>query len=128
MTVPLHRSVEFNRVIQRGLVTARQMVFRRPIDPERLHVDDLANACVFLMKNYSEKQFLNIGSGEEISIKNLAILIKKIVGFDGEFIFDHSKPDGTPRKFLDSSKITQLGWKPEITLETGIIDLYKKYF
>lgn len=95
---------------------------------EFLHVEDLADACVFLMKSYNDKQFINIGSGEEISIKNLALLIKRIVGFEGEFVFDHSKPDGTPRKLLDSSRIHQLGWKSKISLEQGIADLYKKYF
>ncbi len=95
---------------------------------EFLHVDDLAEACVFLMNSYNEKQFLNIGSGQEITIKDLALLIKKIVGFNGEFSFDHSKPDGTPRKLLDSSKINQLGWKPKIGLEKGVQDLYRKYF
>jgi GDP-L-fucose synthase len=95
---------------------------------EFLHVDDLAEACVFLMNSYNEKQFLNIGSGVEISIRDLADLIKKVVGFQGEFIFDDSKPDGTPRKLLDSSGINQLGWKASTTLEQGITALYKIYF
>jgi GDP-L-fucose synthase len=95
---------------------------------EFLHVDDLAEACVFLMKNYDEKQFLNIGSGEEISIKDLAHLIKQLVGYEGNFTFDETKPDGTPRKFLDSTKLNSMGWKPNLSLEVGIKDIYEKFF
>ncbi len=87
---------------------------------EFLYVDDLANACVFLMKNYSESLPINIGTGEEVSIRELAQKIKDIVSFNGELIFDTTKPDGTPRKLLDVSKIKNLGWKHEISLEDGI--------
>lgn len=87
---------------------------------EFLYVDDLAKACLFLMLNYNEPETINIGTGEDLSIKELALLIKKIVGFDGNLIFDASKPDGTPRKLLDVSKINNLGWKHEIDLEEGI--------
>ena len=87
---------------------------------EFLYVDDLANACVFLMKNYSESSPVNIGTGEEVSIRELAQKIKDIVSFNGELIFDTTKPDGTPRKLLDVSKIKNLGWKHEISLEDGI--------
>ena len=88
---------------------------------EFLHVDDLANACLFLMKNYNESGFVNIGSGEEISIKQLALLICECLDFKGELIFDTSKPDGTPRKLLDSTKINSLGWSYSIKLRDGII-------
>lgn len=94
---------------------------------EFLHSDDLAEACVFLMENYSDKGFVNIGTGEDISIKDLALLIKKIVGFEGELTFDRSKPDGTPRKLMDVSRLHGLGWKHRIDLEAGIRSVYKQY-
>ena len=94
---------------------------------EFLHVDDLAEACVFLMENYDEKQFVNIGSSSEISIKELALLIKKVIGFTGTISHDLTKPDGTPRKLMDNSKITALGWKPKIGLEEGIRSVYNEY-
>ena len=91
---------------------------------EFLHVDDLAEACVFLMNSYNEKGLVNIGSGVDITIKDLALLVKKIVGFDGEIILDTTKPDGTPRKLMDVSKLEKLGWKASITLEQGIAMVY----
>jgi GDP-L-fucose synthase len=87
---------------------------------EFLFVDDLADACFLLMQNYNEKQFVNIGCGEDLSIKELVELIKKVVGFEGEIKFDSSKPDGTPKKLMDVSKIKSLGWAPKINLEQGI--------
>ena len=87
---------------------------------EFLYADDLASACVFLMQNYSEEQFINVGSGSEITIRELAELVKQIVGFSGEIVWDKSKPDGTPRKLMDSSRLFALGWKPKINLEAGI--------
>lgn len=87
---------------------------------EFLYVDDLAEACLFLMNNYNDIETLNIGTGEEISIKELAKTIMKIVGFEGNLIFDTSKPDGTPRKLLDVSKVNSLGWKHKVSLEEGI--------
>ncbi len=95
---------------------------------EFLYVEDMAEACVYLMKNYNEKQFLNIGCGEDISIKDLALLVKKIVGFKGKLTYDTSKPDGTPRKLLDVSKLFATGWKPEVELEEGIRMVYDKVF
>jgi GDP-L-fucose synthase len=91
---------------------------------EFLHVDDLADACYFLLKNYDQPGWLNIGCGEDIAIKDLALLIKKIVGFEGELTFDTSKPDGTPRKLLDMTKMHQLGWHHRISLEEGIRAVY----
>ncbi len=91
---------------------------------EFLHVDDLAEALVFLMNNYDEKLFVNVGYGEDLSIKDLALLIKDIVGYEGDLQFDTSKPDGTPRKLMDSSRIHSLGWKPKITLREGIKKVY----
>jgi GDP-L-fucose synthase len=93
---------------------------------EFLHVDDLASACVFLMESYNEEMFLNIGTGSDISIKELALLVKKIVGFEGELEFDSTKPDGTPRKLMDVSKIRGLGWSPLISLEDGIKMVYEE--
>ena len=94
---------------------------------EFLHVDDLARACVFLLKKYSEEQFINVGSGRELSIWDLANLVKKIVGYPGDIVWDATKPDGTPRKIMDSSRIFALGWKPRIDLETGIAQVYQDY-
>ncbi len=91
---------------------------------EFLHVDDLAEACFFLMENYSDDQTMNVGYGEDITIKDLALTIKEIVGFDGELVFDSSKPDGTPRKLMDSSRIFSMGWNPKISLEEGVNQVY----
>ena len=92
---------------------------------EFLHVEDLASACFFLLQNYNEKELVNIGCGEDISIKDLALTIKKVVGFEGELTFDTSKPDGTPRKLLSMDKLHGLGWKHQIELEAGIKRVYK---
>lgn len=87
---------------------------------EFLHVDDLADACYFLMKDYNEKGIINVGCGIDISINELAILIAKKIGYEGKFVFDESKPDGTPRKLMDVQKIAALGWQSKIRLEDGI--------
>ena len=94
---------------------------------EFLHADDLASACLFLLENYDNEVAINVGSGKEISIKDLAELIKKVVGFEGQIKWDASKPDGTPRKLLDVSKLAGLGWKPKVELHHGIRDTYKWY-
>lgn len=93
---------------------------------EFMHVDDLANACYFLMQHYNEKEIINIGFGEDISIKDLAELVGSIIGYEGEIEHDLSKPDGTPRKLMDSTKLLQLGWKPQISLAEGIHSVYKE--
>lgn len=93
---------------------------------EFLHVDDLAEACLFLMDNYNDELFVNVGSGTDISIKDLALLVKKIVGYEGELVFDTSKPDGTPRKLMDVSRINHLGWQHKISLEEGISKVYEE--
>lgn len=95
---------------------------------EFLHADDLADACVWLMQNYDEPDFVNIGTGKDISITDLALLIKKIVGFQGEIFFNSQKPDGTPRKYLDVSKLHQIGWNHQIELEQGIRKIYETTF
>jgi GDP-L-fucose synthase len=94
---------------------------------EFLHTDDFADACFFLMQHYSEKEFVNIGWGEDISIRELAEMIKSIVEYEGEIRFDHSKPDGTPRKLMDTSKLANLGWKPKIRLREGIARVYDQF-
>jgi len=94
---------------------------------EFLFADDLAEACYYLMQNYNEAGLVNIGTGEDISIKDLAFLIKKIVGYEGEINFDTSKPDGTPRKLMDVSKIHSKGWKYKIELEDGINLAYQDF-
>ncbi|WP_139906284.1 GDP-L-fucose synthase [Clostridium thermarum] len=92
---------------------------------EFLHVDDMADACVYLMKNYNGEEHVNIGTGEEVSIFELAKLVKKVVEFNGEIVFDSSKPDGTPRKLTDITKLHSLGWKHKIDLETGVRQTYE---
>lgn len=91
---------------------------------EFLHADDLAEACIYLMENYSEIGLVNIGTGEDISIKELAELIARITGFEGKIAWDSSKPDGTPRKLMDVSKLHQAGWQHKIDLESGIRSVY----
>ncbi|MBL4623851.1 MAG: GDP-L-fucose synthase [Flavobacteriales bacterium] len=93
---------------------------------EFLHVDDLANACLFLMDKYDEKGMVNIGTGTDVTIKELAKIIQDVVGFEGDLVWDSSKPDGTPRKLLDVSKAHELGWKHKIELKQGIKMVYEK--
>ena len=95
---------------------------------EFLHADDMADACYFLMQRYNEPGPINIGVGEDISIAGLARLIQKITGYEGKLGFDASKPDGTPRKLMDVSKLTTLGWKASISLEEGIRKVYEEKF
>ncbi len=94
---------------------------------EFLFADDLADACYFLMENYSEPNLINIGTGEDLTIKDLALAVKETVGFEGELIFDTSKPDGTPRKLMDVSKLHDLGWKHQIALKEGLKLAYQDY-
>lgn len=108
-----------NRVTVWGTGTPRR---------EFLHVDDLADACCFLMQNYNEPGLINIGVGKDISIAELSGLIKKIVGYRGDIVYDTSKPDGTPRKLMDVSKLTALGWKASTELEDGIKKVYQDNF
>ncbi|HEY5916730.1 MAG TPA: GDP-L-fucose synthase [Chryseolinea sp.] len=94
---------------------------------EFLHVDDLAEACYFLMMNYNDMQFINAGYGEDVTIRELATMIQEITGYTGALTFNTQKPDGTPRKLLDSSRINSLGWKPGISLSEGIAATYQSY-
>jgi GDP-L-fucose synthase len=94
---------------------------------EFLHSDNLASACLFLLENYDDDIAINVGTGRDISIRDLAELIKRIVGFEGSIDWDSSKPDGTPRKVLDVSRISALGWRPTISLEEGIRSTYDWY-
>jgi len=94
---------------------------------EFLNVDDLADACVFLVKNYSDSSHINVGYGEEVTILELAQIIASTVGYEGDIVLDPSKPDGTPRKLMDSSKLKQLGWSPKISLRDGIRQTYDWY-
>ena len=106
---------------------AREMVVWGSGKPRRefLHVDDLAAACVFLLQNYDSPEIMNVGTGSDLTIRELAELICEIVGFDGELSWDASQPDGTPRKLLDISKIESLGWSPQISLRDGIARTYE---
>jgi GDP-L-fucose synthase len=94
---------------------------------EFLHSDDLGRACLFLLENYDEDLPINVGVGEDLSIMSLAEMIREVVGFQGSIRWDTSKPDGTPRKLLDVSRINKLGWRAEIELQTGIAETYKRY-
>ncbi len=108
---------------------ARELVVWGSGNPRRefLHVDDLAAACVFLLQNYDSPEIINVGAGADISIRELAELICEIVGFEGQLSWDATKPDGTPRKLLDISKIKSLGWSPQISLREGIARTYEWY-
>lgn len=92
---------------------------------EFMHVDDLADATLFLTEHYSDSKHINVGTGEEITIGDLATLIQQVVGFEGNIVHDTDKPDGTPRKLMDSSKLLDMGWKPKISLEQGIASVYQ---
>lgn len=94
---------------------------------EFMHANDMADACVYLMQNYDDEKFVNIGTGVDISIKDLALLVKKIAGYEGELMFDTTKPDGTPRKLMDVSYLHSLGWKHKIELEQGIKMVYEEF-
>ena len=94
---------------------------------EFLHVDDLAAACLFLMKEYSDREFVNVGTGEDLSIKELAELIQEITGYAGNIVWNMAKPDGTPRKLMDVSKVHAMGWKHHIGLKEGIKATYEAY-
>jgi GDP-L-fucose synthase len=94
---------------------------------EFLYVDDLARACVFLLQNYSQEQIINVGYGSDVTIRELSEMVRRIVGYTGQIEWDSSKPDGTPRKFLDSSRILAMGWRPQVDLETGIRLAYEDY-
>jgi GDP-L-fucose synthase len=106
---------------------ARELVVWGSGKPRRefLHVDDMADACVFLLDNYDSPEIVNVGCGEDITIRQLAELVCEVVGFNGELTFDASKPDGTPRKLLDTSRLTALGWQPKISLRDGIAQTYE---
>ena len=92
---------------------------------EFLHSDDLGRACVFLLENYDDDVAINVGAGQDISISELAELIQQVVGFQGSIKWDPSKPDGTPRKLLDVSKIRELGWSPRVSLQDGLSSTYE---
>lgn len=94
---------------------------------EFLYADDLADACLFLMENYSDEEIVNVGSQKEVTIRQLAELIGQVVGYDGEIVWDVSRPDGTPRKLMDSSKLAVMGWRPKVGLEEGIGLAYENF-
>lgn len=94
---------------------------------EFLNVDDLADACLYLMDHYTGNEFFNVGYGKEVTILELAEMIKKVVGYQGEIVMDASKPDGTPRKLTDISKLKAMGWEPKIDLEEGLKQTYEWY-
>lgn len=95
---------------------------------EFLHADDLASACLFLMENYNELEFVNIGTGSDVTIKELANIVKNVVGFEGDIVWDTTKPDGTPRKLMDVSRLNEFGWKHTIDIEQGIALAYQDFW
>ncbi len=115
---------KFHEAKQAGAASVTVWGSGRPLR-EFLHVDDCAEACLFLMKHYDDEQIVNIGVGEDLSILALAELIKQVVGFEGALVFDSTKPDGTPRKLVDTTKINDLGWRARIGLEEGIRATYR---
>lgn len=117
---------KFHEAKERGDQSVQLWGSGKPLR-EFLHADDLADACFFLMQQYNEAGFVNIGTGEDLSIADLAQLIKQIVGYEGRIEYDASKPDGTPRKLMDVSKLHSLGWKAKIGLEEGIRRVYNEY-
>ena len=114
---------------QSSIVNRQSLLLWGSGTPKRefLYVDDLADACIFVMNQYDESDIINIGCGEDISIAELALLVKDIVGYAGDIEYDTEKPDGTPRKLLDVGKLRRLGWKPKISLEEGIGKTYEWY-
>jgi len=94
---------------------------------EFLYVEDCADALVFLMKTYSEEEHVNVGSGADLTIRELAGIVAKAVGFDGEILTDPTKPDGTPRKLMDNARLAALGWRPRVSLEQGVAEVYRWY-
>lgn len=118
--------IKFHRAKTENLPYVELWGTGRPLR-EFLYVDDMAEACVFLMQNYDGNEPVNIGSGKEISIRELAEIIRDVVGFKGEIVFDTTKPDGTPRRILDNSKITAMGWKPKTDIREGIKKEYEYY-
>jgi GDP-L-fucose synthase len=117
---------KFHEAKQAGLKTTVCWGSGTPLR-ELLYADDLARACLFLMETYDEEQLINVGYGAEISVLQLAETVRRIVGFDGEIVWDKSKPDGTPRKLMDSSRLFALGWRPQVNLETGIRLAYEDF-
>jgi GDP-L-fucose synthase len=94
---------------------------------EFLYADDLGRACVFLLEHYSEEEFINVGSGHEVSVRELSETVKGVIGCAGEIVWDTSKPDGMPRKLMDSSRLFALGWRPQVGLEEGIRLAYEDF-
>lgn len=111
------------------LTGAKEVIIWGTGTPRRefLHADDLADACVYLMQHYNEAGLVNIGTGIDLTITELALMVKEVVGFEGELTYDASKPDGTPRKLLDVSRLTSLGWRYKINLREGLEMVYKDY-
>jgi GDP-L-fucose synthase len=112
------RSADADRFVIWGTGTPRR---------EFMYVDDLADACLFLMQHYDDEQPINVGCGSDMTIRELAQTLARVVGFEGRFEFDGSKPDGTPRKVLDVSRLKALGWQPQVDLETGVTLTYDWY-
>jgi GDP-L-fucose synthase len=117
---------KFDTAVKEGLEEVEIWGTGKPLR-EFMYVDDLANACVFLMRSYNEKQFVNVGTGEEVSIKELAEKVAEVTDFKGKIVFNLEKPDGTPRKLMDSSRINDAGWKHSISLQEGLKKAYQFY-
>ena len=116
----------FHEAKENGLATVKVWGTGKPFR-EFLFVDDLADACMFVLEHYSDEQHVNVGSGEEVTIAEFAKLVAKVVDYRGELAFDASRPDGMPRKLLDSSKLAKMGWRPRIPLQTGLTRTYAAF-
>lgn len=117
---------KFDTAVKEGLNEVEVWGSGKPLR-EFMYVDDLADACFFLMENYNEREFVNIGTGEEVTIKELADTVAEVTGFKGDIVFNAEKPDGTPRKLMDSAKLHQLGWKHKISLKEGLQKAYAHF-
>ncbi|MBB1285671.1 GDP-L-fucose synthase [Flavisolibacter sp. BT320] len=117
---------KFDAAVKDGLQQVEVWGSGKPLR-EFMYVDDLADACFFLMENYNDKGFVNVGTGEEVTIRELAETIADVIGFTGEIVFNPEKPDGTPRKLMDSSKLQGLGWKHKVSLKEGLKKAYSFY-
>ncbi|HET7897294.1 MAG TPA: NAD-dependent epimerase/dehydratase family protein, partial [Flavisolibacter sp.] len=117
---------KFDTAVKEGLPQVEVWGSGKPMR-EFMYVDDLSDACLFLMEHYNEKELVNVGTGEEVTIKELAETVASVTGFKGEIVFNTEKPDGTPRKLMDSSKLHGLGWTHQISLEEGLQKAYAHF-
>jgi GDP-L-fucose synthase len=117
---------KFDTAVRDGLTEVEVWGSGKPLR-EFMYVDDLADASFFLMENYNEKEFVNVGTGDEVTIRELAETVAEVTGFNGKIVFNTDKPDGTPRKLMDSTRLHNLGWKHKISLKEGLRKAYEHF-